>query len=52
MSQDSQLVIVALRLPASMKLWLQEQAKEQDRSVNYIGRQLIERAMEEKEPAA
>ncbi|MEF9874730.1 MAG: hypothetical protein RR778_13630 [Glutamicibacter sp.] len=44
-------VIVALRLPASLKAWLQQQAKEQDRSVNYVGRQLIERAMEEKQGA-
>lgn len=51
MNEESH-VIVALRVPASMKAWLQEQAKEQDRSVNYVGRQLIERAMEEKAAAA
>lgn len=38
--------VVALRIPASQKAWLQRQAKEQDRSMNYIARRLFEREME------
>ncbi|WP_419403784.1 hypothetical protein [Stenotrophomonas rhizophila] len=52
MSQDTQRVIVALRLPSSHKTWMQEQAKEQERSVNFVARRMIERAMEEKEASA
>ena len=43
--KEEPLVVVAIRVPVTLKGWLQEQAKEQDRSVNYIARRLIEREM-------
>lgn len=51
MSEETQPVIVALRLPSAYKAWLQEQARQEERSVNYVARRIIERAMEEKRGA-
>jgi len=39
------LVVVAIRVPVALKGWLQDKAREEDRSVNYVARRLIEREM-------
>jgi len=46
-------VVVAIRVPVALKGWLQDKARKEDRSVNYIARKLFEREMEaQKEKAA
>ena len=46
-------VVVAIRVPVALKGWLQEKARQEDRSVNYIARKLFEREMgAQKEKAA
>lgn len=43
---DEPSVVVAIRVPIAMKGWLQEKARQEDRSLNYIARKLFEREME------
>jgi len=50
---DEPSVVVAIRVPIAIKGWLQEKARQEDRSVNYIARKLFEREMgAQKEKAA
>lgn len=49
MSTDNDFVIVVLRVPKSQKAWLQQQARTEERSVNYVCRRIIDQAMDSQE---
>lgn len=49
--KEEPLVVVAIRVPVALKGWLQDRAKEEQRSVNFIARKLIEREIEREKAA-
>lgn len=49
---DEPLVVVAFRIPQSVRDWLRMKGEEEERSVNFIGRRLFEKAMQEEQKEA
>lgn len=48
-TEPDQTKMITLRLPGALKAWLEQRARRQERSLNYVVTKLIEQAKAEQE---